>query len=241
MLKLKQILTAAFVLSLLLCHVGCTYGQSICPNDKIVEYINAYKEAAIEQMVLYRIPASVTLAQAIKESNYGSSYLAINSNNHFGIKCHKEWGGDSFNKDDDTLNECFRKYKSVADSYLDHSLFLKSRPRYAFLFSLDIRNYKAWCFGLKEAGYATSPPYAFDLIQIIETYELYKIDQTPYLPMISQVNELLASIEKNIIPKKTEDISATLYGGELVKTIWGDKSWREETIFVRAGSKTKPE
>jgi hypothetical protein len=128
------------------------------------------------QMSLYRIPASVILAQAILESSSGSSLLAKRSNNHFGIKCHKEWVGDTVLKDDDLLNECFRKYNSIEDSYYDHSHFLTSRPRYAHLFKLGITDYQSWCKGLKVAGYATNNTYAEDLIKLIEGANLYALD-----------------------------------------------------------------
>jgi flagellum-specific peptidoglycan hydrolase FlgJ len=140
------------------------------------EYIDAYKDLAIGQMNLHRIPASVILAQAIFESGYGHSELAKRSNNHFGIKCHLSWIGDTVLKSDDKLNECFRKYDQVRDSYTDHSLFLKSRPWYAQLFRLELTDYKGWCRGLKEAGYATHTHYAEELIRIIEQNQLYLFD-----------------------------------------------------------------
>lgn len=153
--------------------------KSSASNDPVLvtrSYVNWYAEQAVEQMVKYRIPASVILAQAIFESNCGQSELALKSNNHFGIKCHLQWGGDTVVKTDDTLNECFRKYKSVEDSYTDHSLFLKSRARYSFLFDLPVTDYKSWCKGLKQAGYATFPGYAEKLIEIIEENKLYVYD-----------------------------------------------------------------
>jgi len=220
-------------LLLVLTFQSTVYSQSFCYNDRVSEYIHKYKETAIEQMTLFRIPASVILAQAIKESNYGSSFLAQNSNNHFGIKCHKEWGGDSFNKDDDTLNECFRKYNCIEDSYLDHSLFLASRPRYSFLFTYNILDYKSWCFGLKAAGYATSPPYAFDLVQIIETYRLYELDQPSILPSVFNPSELLASTEKDIIVPASENILADNYTFSIAKTLFSKQLSEEGTIFVR--------
>jgi LysM repeat protein len=140
------------------------------------EYIILYKDIAIEEMNAFGIPASITLAQGILESANGNSNLAVKANNHFGIKCHKEWTGPTFHMDDDIANECFRKYENPFESYRDHSLFLTSRPRYAFLFDLDITDYKGWSNGLKEAGYATNPKYADILIKHIEELELYKYD-----------------------------------------------------------------
>ncbi|MGZ4044222.1 MAG: glycoside hydrolase family 73 protein [Bacteroidia bacterium] len=145
-------------------------------------YINWYADDAIDQMVQHGIPASVTLAQAIFESRSGSSYLAKKSNNHFGIKCHSTWRGDTVIKTDDTLNECFRKYSSVEESYEDHSLFLRSRGRYAHLFKLPVTDYKSWCYGLKNSGYATFPGYADELIKIIEENKLYLYDAYEVVP-----------------------------------------------------------
>ena len=139
-------------------------------------YIKQYAPMAIEQMQKYKIPASITLAQGLLESGAGRSELALKSNNHFGIKCHDSWRGKKTYHDDDAKGECFRVYKSVADSYEDHSQFLSGRTRYASLFKLQITDYKAWARGLKKAGYATDPSYANRLISIIEDYELYKYD-----------------------------------------------------------------
>jgi len=145
------------------------------------DYIENFKEDAVKEMCLNKIPASIVLAQAMFESANGNSELAKNANNHFGIKCKKEWEGESYAKDDETENECFRKYNSVLESYTDHSLFLKTRPRYAFLFDIPVTDYKAWCFGLKEAGYATDPKYAKRLIDIIEKYKLHELDKHPLI------------------------------------------------------------
>jgi LysM repeat protein len=145
-------------------------------NPAFVNYINEYKEIAIRQMRQHRIPASITLAQGLLESAAGNSELARRSNNHFGIKCGSSWKGRSTRHDDDMKNECFRVYKSVEDSYEDHSLFLK-KARYQSLFKLDPLDYKAWARGLKACGYATSPIYANKLIGIIETYELHLFDE----------------------------------------------------------------
>lgn len=139
------------------------------------EYIDTYKELAIRAMENYKIPASITLAQGILESGNGNSSLARKANNHFGIKCHG-WKGKSVKHDDDARNECFRKYKSVEESYKDHSEFLSERSRYAFLFEYKQDDYKAWAKGLKKAGYATSPTYSKALIKLIEENKLYEYD-----------------------------------------------------------------
>lgn len=141
------------------------------------DYIETFKEDAIKEMYLHKIPASIVLAQALFESDNGNSELARNANNHFGIKCKLEWNGESYSKDDEEKNECFRKYTSVLESYSDHSLFLKTRPRYSFLFDIPLTDYKSWCMGLKEAGYATDPNYATRLITIIEKYNLQEFDK----------------------------------------------------------------
>lgn len=141
------------------------------------EYIEKYKDIAIEKMYEYKIPASITLAQGILESGSGNSRLARRANNHFGIKCHSTWKGKTFREDDDARRECFRKYKSAEDSYRDHSLFLTTRGRYSDLFKLKITDYKGWAYGLKKAGYATNPKYPQLLIKIIENYNLDVFDR----------------------------------------------------------------
>jgi len=141
-------------------------------------YVQNFKNDAIKEMWMYNIPASIILAQGMLESGNGTSDLAIYANNHFGIKCHEEWEGPTFIKTDDEKDECFRKYPTVLDSYTDHSLFLKSRARYAQLFELNHTDYKAWAKGLKEAGYATDPQYTQRLLELIETYELFKYDDS---------------------------------------------------------------
>ena len=140
------------------------------------EYINKYQKSAINQMKKYKIPASITLAQGILESNNGNSRLATKANNHFGIKCHSSWNGKKIYADDDKKNECFRSYKNVASSFEDHSLFLTKYDRYKFLFDYKLTDYKSWAKGLKKAGYATNKKYADILIKIIEENKLYKFD-----------------------------------------------------------------
>lgn len=144
-------------------------------SDPYAEYIERYCSLAIEHQDEYGIPASITLAQGLLESAAGRSTLASKANNHFGIKCHKEWKGKSVKRDDDAPNECFRKYNTVEESFRDHSLFLR-RNRYQRLFSLDVTDYQNWAKGLRECGYATDPNYAARLITIIERYSLYTYD-----------------------------------------------------------------
>jgi len=139
------------------------------------EYIETYADLAMREMVRVGIPASITLAQGCLESNNGNSTLARKGNNHFGIKCH-DWTGKKMYHDDDERDECFRSYNSAYHSYMDHSDFLTSRPRYAFLFELKPHDYRGWAKGLKKAGYATASNYASLLIQIIEQNELFRYD-----------------------------------------------------------------
>ncbi|MCB2208996.1 MAG: glucosaminidase domain-containing protein [Bacteroidetes bacterium] len=169
----KPFFTSAFLI------LNCLlWDASVFAQDKISTeaYIDLYKEIAIDKMKEYRIPASITLAQGILESGSGNSRLAQKANNHFGIKCHKDWTGKTFYMDDDAKDECFRKYNKVEDSYRDHSLFLTQRGRYSFLFEYDIKDYKKWAYGLKKAGYATNPKYPELLIRIIEKYDLAQYD-----------------------------------------------------------------
>jgi flagellum-specific peptidoglycan hydrolase FlgJ len=145
--------------------------------EVVQTYIDNYKKIAQEEMLLYGIPASIKIAQGILESGAGRGNLTTRSNNHFGIKCHTGWTGESVRHDDDELQECFRKYNDPKYSFRDHSLFLTSRPRYSDLFKLRKDDYKGWARGLRQAGYATDPKYPDKLISIIERYELYKLDQ----------------------------------------------------------------
>lgn len=140
------------------------------------DYIQFFKNAAMEEMRIYKIPASITLAQGVLESSSGNSELTKRSNNHFGIKCHKEWEGNHTFHDDDEKGECFRVYDNPTTSYRDHSLFLTSRSRYSKLFSLAPGDYVSWANGLSEAGYATDRRYPAKLIGLIEKFELHKYD-----------------------------------------------------------------
>ena len=145
-------------------------------DDEIRFYIADFSEIAKSNMKTHGIPASITLAQGILESGAGKGKLAQSANNHFGIKCHTGWNGESVKHDDDAAQECFRKYTHASESYRDHSLFLTSRSRYASLFKLDKGDYESWAKGLKAAGYATDIKYPAKLIGIIERFDLYKYD-----------------------------------------------------------------
>ena len=162
-------------------------------------YIESYSNIAIDKMREHGIPASITLAQGLLESGAGKSRLAVEANNHFGIKCHN-WTGETIHHDDDALQECFRKYEHAEQSFEDHSTFLTTRQRYAFLFDLDKTDYRAWAQGLKDAGYATDPNYPQRLITIIEDFELYKYDKK--FDETSKNTYLIDEKVENIPPKK---------------------------------------
>ena len=146
------------------------------------EYIELYKDDAIREMQKSGVPASITLAQGILESGDGNSPLAVYAKNHFGVKCHKNWDGETMRLDDDEKNECFRKYKTVYESFRDHSEFLQTRAHYEFLFDLKTTDYKGWANGLKKAGYATNPKYADILIKLIEDNHLDQYDNYAKVP-----------------------------------------------------------
>lgn len=170
------------------------------------EYVDKWSPVAVQEMHLYGIPASITLAQGILESANGNSDLATKGNNHFGIKCHG-WDGKKMYKDDDAKDECFRVYGNAEESFRDHSEFLKTYSRYAFLFEYAQDDYKSWAKGLKKAGYATNPKYPDMLIGIIEDLELYEFDlgDTPesYIPELivstsaANSNEHVVKTSKN--------------------------------------------
>ena len=170
------------------------------------DYVNQWSEVAVEQMNKYKIPASITMAQAILESGSGNSMLAVKAKNHFGIKCHG-WKGKKVFKDDDSKNECFRAYKSAQESFVDHSLFLTEHNRYSFLFDLDQTDYKSWAKGLKTAGYATNPKYPKLLIDLIERLDLSKLDVI-ITPVIYE-----STVVQSVPQKKSSSRSAFLKNG----------------------------
>lgn len=167
------------------------------PNQKVLDYINQYKAIAIKEMITFKIPASITMAQGILESGAGQSELAKQSNNHFGIKCHTDWTGDKVYYDDDAKDECFRKYDHVEESYHDHSTFLVNKTRYAALFELELTDYKGWAKGLKAAGYATNPKYADLLINLIEEYNLDELDKMTLADIKKQEKQEKQDDKKN--------------------------------------------
>lgn len=176
------------------------------------EYIHKWSSLALENRELYGIPASITLGQAILESGYGNSTLSILTNNHFNIKCKKDWTGDRRLWSDDNPDDCFRVYESVEDSYIDYAEYLSSRSWYEPLFAYELTDYKSWAKGLKEAGYATDPEYAQKLIRVIEDTHIYLLDEEDGL---SRYNEHIAAVYgvTHIIPDsnapEAEDIEVT--------------------------------
>ena len=150
--------------------------KTVVTSDLINNYVLQYKDIAMVNMQKYGIPASIILAQGILESGAGRGDLAIEANNHFGIKCHSDWLGESVRHDDDSSQECFRKYPKASESYKDHALFLVGKKRYATLFTYEKDDYKAWSKGLRAAGYATDPNYPDKLISYIERYNLHQYD-----------------------------------------------------------------
>lgn len=164
-----------FVIVLSVWFGNPAFCESLQKNSR-QQYIDVYAQLAIQEMNEYHIPASITMAQACLESGDGNSTLALEANNHFGIKCNSSWSGPSIRQDDESRNECFRKYGTAIESYRDHSKFLTGGMRYQFLFDYDIKDYRKWAYGLKKAGYATDPQYPERLIRIIEEFQLDKLD-----------------------------------------------------------------
>jgi hypothetical protein len=195
-------------------------------RSQVLRYIIRFRDIAVKEMQISGIPASITLAQGILESNAGQSLLATAANNHFGIKCHKEWTGEKYFKDDDKPNECFRLYATPEESYRDHSSFLVQRDRYRPLFQLQGTDYKGWAQGLKKAGYATNPKYADQLIRTIETYSLYKFDRGDFgAAFVDSINyttgdySKLAWVSKFEVVRVTPDNHRVFLNNKLLLTV----------------------
>jgi len=183
-------------------------------TELVLKYIDKYKSVAMDNMKNHGVPASISLAQAILESGAGTGNLSQLANNHFGIKCHKDWQGPGVNYDDDELQECFRKYDNVYDSYQDYAAFLKGRKWYEPLFKLEKNDYKGWANGLKKAGYATDPKYPSKLIGLIERYQLQKYDAEVLGIDYVETNQVIAKVSE---PKKvnTENAHQVVKGDTL--------------------------
>lgn len=166
-------------------------------SEAIISYIKTYASLAIKEMNRTGVPASIKLAQGILETGAGQSDLVSRSNNHFGIKCKSSWSGEKVYHDDDEQGECFRKYENAEASYLDHSDYLRSQPRYASLFNYDMDDYRSWAWGLKKAGYATSPTYAEKLIKYIESYSLNELNNITLDDNEEELNAYLSKFSSN--------------------------------------------
>ena len=187
-----------------------------------LQYIERFKAIAIQEMNLYGIPASITLAQGLYESGSGNSELAKNANNHFGIKCTSDWKGKSYYNDDDNKNDCFRVYDRPEDSFRDHSNFLK-RKNYAHLFELDKNDYQGWAYGLKSAGYATNPRYPQLLIGIIQKYNLDQYDKPEgTVQKIKREDRVFTQIDQNIGKANQDSIAQATPGNKLYTVQTGD-------------------
>ena len=217
-------------ISLLLCQlVALAQGT---PQER---YIQKWAPTAVREMYRSGVPASITLAQGILESRYGLSPLASEGNNHFGIKCHKDWKGKTMRYDDDAKGECFRVYDSADESFQDHSDFLRYRDRYKFLFDLKTTDYKGWAYGLKKAGYATDPHYPAKLIKYIEDYKLYEYDR-----MTPEESDRLEEAVENIVEassssnEKVTDVKAA-------STVKKDKARKERKARKARKKRSKEE
>lgn len=191
------------ILQIILWTLIVPFSHTISQTMTKEQYINKHYKLAVEEMNLYNIPASITLAQGLLETNNGNSDLAIKANNHFGIKCQNSWTGMKYIKDDDKKDECFRVYATTEESYRDHSIFLL-RPRYESLFKNDINDYKSWAYGLKAAGYATNPNYPLILIKFIEDFKLYEFDSygiNSYIKKIDTIKKINTIISVDTLKK----------------------------------------
>jgi len=202
MLRQKQlIIFLAITLIFYSCRTARTVIQSSSGESNTAAYIENYSDLAVSEMKRTGIPASITLAQGMIESDFGRSRLAREGNNHFGIKCHNDWTGPTIRHNDDRRNECFRKYSRPEESFYDHSDFLTSVSRYSFLFDIPSDDYKGWARGLKRAGYATNPDYANMLIRKIEELNLHYFDN----PVKKPVESDIAAVTEDLVEKPVPD------------------------------------
>lgn len=194
MMKRSTLLILTLLFSIFFAKI--TFAQNESP-ESVISYIKTYASLAIKEMNRTGVPASIKLAQGILETGAGQSDLVSRSNNHFGIKCKSSWTGEKVYHDDDEQGECFRKYENAEASYLDHSDYLRSQPRYASLFNYDMDDYKSWAWGLKKAGYATSPTYAEKLIKYIESYSLNELNNITLDDNEEELNAYLSKFSSN--------------------------------------------
>jgi hypothetical protein len=221
-----------FFIVIILAGMGsCRVSKPLVTSSSITgsasDYTKSYSDLAVSEMRRTGIPASITLAQGMLESDYGRSSLARLGNNHFGIKCHSDWNGQTIRKHDDNRNECFRKYRRPEDSFYDHSDFLKSGSRYSFLFDIDPLDYRAWARGLKRAGYATNPDYANLLIRKIDENKLYNYDMN-YTAGAKKPQEKIQTKETPAVSKPANTEPARTQGGTIT---FGDVMARAPRIL----------
>jgi Mannosyl-glycoprotein endo-beta-N-acetylglucosaminidase len=218
-----------FIVSILFLSTATGFAQDMLTP---VQYIELYKDIAIREMKRMGVPAAITLAQGLLETESGNSPLVKKSNNHFGIKCKSNWTAGGVTHDDDAIGECFRLYKTADESYRDHSNFLRAGERYAFLFKLDVKDYKAWAYGLKKAGYATNPKYPLILIKHIEQYNLQQYtllaaDEAPKFDAgkyQDDADEKL--VEEKLLPEENNtDEASMLDAGDKVITGKAHRCW----------------
>jgi LysM repeat protein len=216
-----------FIISILFLSTAIAFAQDMLTP---VQYIELYKDIAIREMKRMGVPAAITLAQGLLETESGNSPLVKKSNNHFGIKCKSNWTAGGVTHDDDAIGECFRLYKTADESYRDHSNFLRAGERYAFLFKLDVKDYKAWAYGLKKAGYATNPKYPLILIKHIEQYNLQQYtllaaDEAPKFDAGKYQDDAEEKIvEEKLLPEENNtDEASMLDAGDKVITVNGSK------------------
>ncbi len=237
--------------------IGCLMITfSFAQKEKGEAYISKYKNIAMSEMMRSGVPAAITLAQGILESQYGESDLCLQSNNHFGIKCKTEWSGDKVYHDDDAKNECFRSYPSAEASFKDHSDFLRNRPYYTSLFLLDPSDYESWAYGLKQAGYATEKDYPQKLLKVINDYNLNQytllvlktkhnfpsIDETsnttitnsvsPELKVAKEVKAKPVVININEVQKETEDTRTSPVTKKTFKNISSSNNYPEGVFTI---------
>jgi LysM repeat protein len=227
----KGKIQSAFFLFILACALNVS-GASQAKTSR-QEYIDRYARIAVQEMIDFRIPASITMAQACLESRDGNSELTRKSNNHFGIKCKSNWTGPSVKHNDDEAGECFRKYRTSEESFRDHSQFLVTSNRYSFLFNYDIRDFRKWAHGLKQAGYATDPAYPGKLIKIIEDYRLYELDQFDSKYVQAPENQHRRFSFFGFLRKKPAQSEVAVVSGYQPRTI--EKRNRKKSVIAMDG------
>jgi Mannosyl-glycoprotein endo-beta-N-acetylglucosaminidase len=228
-----------FLLLFLFIGLGNVGAQELAFSDaQVAKYINKFKDLAIAEQVRTGVPAAITLAQGLLETGCGTSPLAIEAKNHFGIKCKKDWTGETMLHDDDAMQECFRKYPSDNESYIDHSNFLKNNRRYSFLFDIPAENYKDWAVGLRRAGYATSPTYSARLITLIEKHGLQQFTDQAQVT-IRKTTEILLLKEQQSVQDKTKEIELAAANKKRIKDSIAQAKAQQRELDLAAKAQAK--